>query len=538
MAFSELLDQVDSWSRFQVLQMGALVVPITWLGPQNVLENFSAAMPSHHCWVPLLDNSTAQASVPGAPDPQALLAISIPLGPNRGPLQCRYFCHPQWQLLDPNTTATNWSEANTELCVDGWVCDRSTFTSPIVTEWDLVCDVQALKPMEPSIYLAGNLVGAAVCGQVSDRFGHRRVLTWNHLQVAVAVTVAAFAPTFFVYCLFYFLLAFAVVGTMLNTIILRRPTHLVSTWQSGCQHKPPAVSIPYFLCFVYSWPERGLWELQKVATVNGKRAVGDALTVKVLRSAMQEELSVSQTPGSLVALLCTPGLGLRTCVFTLFALGFTFYGLILDLQALGSNIFLLQAFTVVTDIPAKVGTLLLHLEGPGESLGPPPTSLPNPSLSTEMEALCSALAVLGLRGVGAAFTCFPIYTAYTTPHRCIYAGRMTAGGLCQMATQAAAILGPLVRLLCVCGASLPLLACGVVPALSSLAALLVLPKPHSLPLPDTIQDLQRQLQRGAGPAVNRVLPYCSLPLSLEADRQPLTASPAFHCTPGPLQEQQ
>ncbi|KAJ1066096.1 hypothetical protein K5549_013609 [Capra hircus] len=509
MAFSELLDRVDSWRRFQVLQMGALVVPITWLGPQNVLENFSAAMPSHRCWVPLLDNSTAQASVPGAPDPQALLAISIPLGPNRGPLQCRCFRHPQWQLLDPNATATNRSEANTELCVDGWVCDHSTFTSPIVTEWDLVCDVQALKPMVLSIYLAGNLVGAAVCGQVSDRFGHRWVLTWNHLQVAMAGTVAAFAPTFFMYCLFHFLLAFAVAGTMLNTIILHRlvwaprPTHLVSTWQSGHQHKPPAVSIPYFLCFVFSWwlaesarwllimgrPERGLWELQKVATVNRKRAVGDALTIKVLRSAMKEELSVSQTPGSLVALLCTPGLGLQTCVFTLFALGFTFYGLILDLQALGSNIFLLQAFTVVTDIPAKVGTLLLSWGEPGTAAN----SLPNPSLSTEMEALCSALTVLGLRGVGAAFTCFPIYTAYMTPHRCIYAGRMTAGGLCQMAAQAAAILGPLVRLLCVCGASLSLLACGVVPVLSGLAALLVLPKPQSLPLPDTIQDLQRQV---------------------------------------------
>lgn len=88
---------------------------------------------------------------------------------------------------------------------------------------------------------------------VCRRFGHQRVLTWNHLQVAVAGTVAAFAPTFFMYCLFYFLLAFAVAGTMLNTIILRRsltlagqgrlvraprPTHLVSTWQSGCQHKP------------------------------------------------------------------------------------------------------------------------------------------------------------------------------------------------------------------------------------------------------------------------------------------------------------
>ena len=134
MAFSELLDRVGSRGRFQVLQMVALVVPITWLAPQNVLENFSAAAPSHRCWVPLLDNSTAQASVPRALDPQALLAVSIPPGPSRGPHQCRRFRHPQWQLLDPNATATNWSEADTEPCVDSWVCDRSAFTSTIVTK--------------------------------------------------------------------------------------------------------------------------------------------------------------------------------------------------------------------------------------------------------------------------------------------------------------------------------------------------------------------------------------------------------------------
>ena len=40
-------------------------------------------------------------------------------------------------------------------------------------------------------------------------------------------------------------------------------------------------------------------------------------SIQVLHSAKQEELSVSQTPGSLVALLHTPGLGLRTCVFIL-----------------------------------------------------------------------------------------------------------------------------------------------------------------------------------------------------------------------------
>lgn len=114
--------------------MVVLVVPITWLAPQNILENIWAAVPSHHCWVPLLDNSTAQASVPGAPEPRALLAVSIPPGPNHGPHQCRCFHNPQWQLLDPKATATNWSEADMEPCVDGWVHNRSTFTSTIVTK--------------------------------------------------------------------------------------------------------------------------------------------------------------------------------------------------------------------------------------------------------------------------------------------------------------------------------------------------------------------------------------------------------------------
>ena len=134
MAFSELLDQVGSLGRFQGLQTVALVVPIMWITTHSLVDNFSGAVPSHRCWAPLLDNSTAQASAPAALGPQALLAVSIPLGPNHGPHQCRRFRHPQWQLLDPNATATNWSEAAMEPCVDGWVYDRSIFTSTIVDE--------------------------------------------------------------------------------------------------------------------------------------------------------------------------------------------------------------------------------------------------------------------------------------------------------------------------------------------------------------------------------------------------------------------
>lgn len=134
MGFPELLDQVGGLGRFQFLQAVALLVPIMWVTTQNMLENFSAAVPRHRCRVPLLDNSTTQANGPGTLDPKALLAVFIPLGPDQQPHPCRRFRQPQWQLLDPNATATNWSEAATEPCVDGWVYDHSTFAATVVTK--------------------------------------------------------------------------------------------------------------------------------------------------------------------------------------------------------------------------------------------------------------------------------------------------------------------------------------------------------------------------------------------------------------------
>ncbi|XP_054581804.1 solute carrier family 22 member 12 [Eptesicus fuscus] len=544
MAFSELLERVGSLGRGQVLQAVALAVPLMWLTTQNVLENFSAAVPAHRCWVPLLDNGTAPA---GAPGPDALLAVSIPPGPRHGPHPCRRFRHPQWQLLAPNATAANGSEAATEPCVDGWVYDRSTFTSTIVAQWDLVCDSQALKPMAQSIFLAGVLVGAAVTGQASDRFGRRLVLSWSYLQMAVWGTATAFAPTFPLYCLFRFLGALAIAGVMMNTATLlmewtsTRARVLAMTFNSlgysfgmvlmaavayGVRDwalLQLAVSVPFFLCFVYSWwlaesarwlliagrLEQGLRELQRVAAINGKRAAGDALTMEVVLSAMQEELSASRAPASLGSLLCTPGLGLRTAVSTLcwFAFGFTFFGLALDLQALDSNVFLLQVLIGVVDMAAKLGTLLLL-----GWLGRRPTQaaslvlaglciLANALVPREMRPLRSALALLGLGWIGVAFTCVSIYTGELFPTVL----RMTAVGLGQMSARGGAILGPLVRLLGVYHPSLPLLVYGAVPVLSGLTALL-LPETQNLPLPDTIQDVQNQSVKKAthgarGPSV-------------------------------------
>uniref|UniRef100_A0A2K6FG44 Solute carrier family 22 member 12 n=1 Tax=Propithecus coquereli TaxID=379532 RepID=A0A2K6FG44_PROCO len=535
MAFSELLDRVGGLGRYQALQTVALVLPIMWLVSQTMLENFAAAVPSHRCWVSLLDNGTSQVSVL---DPETLLAVSIPPGPNQGPHQCRRFRQPQWQLLDPNATATNWSEAATEPCLDGWVYDHSTFTATIVTKWDLVCDSQVLKPMAQSIYLAGMMVGATLSGPASDRFGRRLVLTWSYLQMAMSGTVAALVPTFPLYCLFRFLVACALSSVMMNTSTLliewtsAQARASVMTLNSlgfsvgqvllsavaygvrDCSMLQLLISAPFFLCFVYSWwlaesaqwllstgrPDRGLHELRRVAAINGKRAAGDTLTIEVLLSAMQEDSSVDQAPSSLGTLFCTPGLRLRTCVSTLcwFAFGFTFYGLAMDLQGLGSNIFLLQVLIGVVDIPAKAGALLLL-----GCLGRRPLQalslvlsgaciLANTLVPHELGALRSALAVMGLGCMGSAFTCITIYNGELFPTVL----RMRAVGLGQMASRGGAFLGPLVRLLSTHGPLLPLLVYGTVPVLSGLATLL-LPETRNLPLPDTIQDAQNQTVKKA-----------------------------------------
>ncbi|XP_006771663.1 PREDICTED: solute carrier family 22 member 11 isoform X1 [Myotis davidii] len=544
MAFSELLERAGGVGLFQTLQVLTLLLASVLLPSHMLLDNFSAAPPGHRCRAHMLDSSS---EAPANLTREALLLISIPRGPNQEPQPCRRFRHPQWQLLAPNATATNWSEAATEPCVDGWVYDRSTFTSTVVAEWGLVCGRQGLKPVGQAVFMAGNLLGALAWGLLSCWFGRKSMLSWCCLQVALANTSAIFAPNFLVYCGLRFLNAFGLAGIILTstTLMVEWTTtrrRAVTMTILGCTYCTGqmilgglafalrdwralhlATSAPFFAIFLISlwlpesarWliitgkPERALEELKKVARINGHREAKKALTIEVLMSSMEEEVASAKARPSLLDLFRVPVLRRRSCCLLVvnFSHMISYYGLVFDLQNLGRDIFLLQVlFGAVDFLGRATSNVLLRFFGrrvvlaSAQALGGL-SILANVLVPPEMRPLRSALALLGLGSIGVAFTCISIYTGELFPTVL----RMTAVGLGQMSARGGAILGPLVRLLGVHHPSLPLLVYGAVPVLSGLTALL-LPETQHLPLPDTIQDVQNQSGKKAahgarGPAV-------------------------------------
>ncbi|XP_078516574.1 solute carrier family 22 member 6-A-like [Lissotriton helveticus] len=459
MTFATILDLVGGFGRFQLIEIFLLSSAYLFLPSHYLIQIFSAGIPSHHCHIRSQEN-TSWGTNESLLD-RDTLKVFIPLDRNQKPEKCLQFTEPQWWLGTQNATAENMTSIDKQPCTDGWTYDTSVFSSTIVTEWDLVCDWRTMRQVAQSIYMAGVLVGAIVFGSLSDRCGRKVSLIWCYLQLAVTGSCAAYSPNFIAYCIFRFLTGMAIAGINMDTMALivewmptrersitgTIPSHLYTVGLiilAGLAYITPnwrylqlTVSVPFFVFSLYLWwiPESARWlvsagkheqavnVLKRVAKLNGKAKEGKTLSVETLKTLLVKETTASKSNYSVIDLWRTPVLRRITiCMsFVWFSTTFAYYGLTLDLQSFGDNVYLLQVIFGAVDFPAKfIATISLSYLGrritQSTSLILAGTMiLANIVMPDEMPTLRTSLVVLGKGCLASSFVCVYLYTSELYP---------------------------------------------------------------------------------------------------------------------------
>ncbi|XP_054853496.1 solute carrier family 22 member 20-like [Eublepharis macularius] len=533
MAFDDVLESIGGVGRFQIFQVIFLVIPVCLIACHNFLQNFTAAVPDYHCKPSIQNNQSFNITA----KEEILLKAFIPMSQNQKPEKCLQFATIQWHLLNPNTTITeNVTEIHTQPCVGGWVFDTSIFESTIVSEWDLVCDLQTLRDVAQSIYMAGVLAGAVVFGVLSDRFGRRIPLISSYLQIAITGTSTAFLPSFSSYCVFRFMAGMTFSGIILNSfslILEWTPTkgrtvagaclgYFVTFGQiilAGVAYKirnwrwlQLAVSVPFFIIFLCSWklPESPRWlllhdkshmavrNLKKVAVINGKKKEGEKITEELLNSYMQMEATKLKSSHTIFDLFRTPALRRITCCLMViwFSSSFSYYGLAMDVQKFGLNIFIVQAIFGALDLPAvMLFTVIMIFLGRRIAIAGSFTVgglmvLVNTFVPEELQTLRTAQAALGKGCLASSFIGAYQYAGELYPTEI----RQTGVGFVSMQARIGAIVAPLVYLLRDSFPILPSLIFGAAPLLAGVATCFLMETRES-PLLETIAEMERRARK-------------------------------------------
>ncbi|XP_038200197.1 solute carrier family 22 member 22-like [Arvicola amphibius] len=533
MAVDEILQRVGDSGRFQISRAVLYIILCLLSSSHDLMENFTAAIPNHHCNVKLLDNHRSEINITMNLTTETLLKISIPMGPDQKPEKCRRFRHTQWHFLDSNVSIPNNTELETEPCLDGWTYDHSDFTSTIVTEWDLVCDFQSFKYYAQAIAIAGHLVSGLICGIFSDRFGRKPLLAYSCLAYGILGTCCAFAPNFFLYCALRFLLSASISNIINNStiLVLEETTarwhstiivlsglsfsighsclgglaYLLSDWHM----LQLAYALPHFIFFiVFCWgPESVRWlmitgkteqaikDLQKIAFINGKKDITHNLTTEVMQCKLKEDQNSTSKHFRIKDIIINPIMRkVLICNSSIiFAELFSGYGILLDIRILGKNIFLNLTLLAVIDIPSKSITyFIIRRVRRRPSIAFTLLTIGSCIAITifipeEMYVLRLVLFLLG-KGSFAAFTCLILaYTQELSPTVL----RSTLFGVYNVAARIAAMLSALALVTRKYFVHLPLILCGIIPIVATIN-IYFLPETLNIPLMDTVKDLEKR----------------------------------------------
>ncbi|XP_071762813.1 organic cation/carnitine transporter 2 [Centroberyx gerrardi] len=114
----------------------------------------------------------------------------------------------------------NLTELGQEGCLDGWSYSRDIYQSTIVTEWDLVCDEEWKVPFASSTLFVGYLFGSLISGQLSDRFGRKKVLFISLAAQCVSVLLQSFSHSWTMFCIIFLFVGASQISLYISAFVL------------------------------------------------------------------------------------------------------------------------------------------------------------------------------------------------------------------------------------------------------------------------------------------------------------------------------
>ncbi|XP_045153129.1 solute carrier family 22 member 6-like [Echinops telfairi] len=333
----------------------------------------------------------------------------------------------------------------------------------------------------------------------------------------------------------------------LGQLILAGGAYAIPQWR----HLQLMVSLPFFGFFICSrfFIESALWfstsgrldlalkTLQKVAQINGKQEEGAKLSMEafltsptshkpeylvlsragidgrvpreilgpglclprqVLQATLQKDLPMSQGHPSMLQLLCCPVIRrLSLCLLPLcFTIFFSFYGIIMSLQTLGMDIYLIQILFGIVDLPFYFLSFRTT-----KSLGRRRNQMGTMVVSGLCIMACAlvpldrlflriTMAVLGKGCISASFNSLYVYIGELYPT----VVRQRGLSLMMILANVGSTVSPLLAMTAEIYPPLPLLIYGAVPmAASSITVLL--PETLGQPLPNTVQEIENRWKK-------------------------------------------
>lgn len=525
--FDEVLCHLGQFGLYAIRIFCLSCIVAAMCGPPVTQDTFVEYENPHRCKVPSCDNNETSYNEP-------FVNWTIP-----EKTQCKMY-------RPYNTSSDQCLEDDfdntTEACSE-WVYDTSLFTSTTVTEFDLVCDYDWMRPLAGSMYMVGMLLGAITIGDLADRFGRKMGILVSVLLLGGGGVLSAVSPNYTMFLIMRLLTGAGGVGLFQVTFVLA-VEFIGAKWRTfvGIMIEVPfalgeamtgvlaifirdwrwlqvAVTAPAFLLLSYMWlmPESVRWLvsqgrkteaikiINKAAKVNGVEVpkhlledpnpevptVDGTISVANSKDDLVKEDQPPKVNKTVLDLLKTPNMRKRSInMFYCWAVcTLVYYGLSSNSGNLGGNIFVNFIATMLIEIPSYVFSYLV-LDRMGRKgtltfvllLGGGACFISG-FIPKEVEWLIVTLSLVGKFGIAAAFAIVYVYSAEIFPTEY----RSVGIGACSMCARIGGIIAPFISSLADLYQPLPLLVFGVLSIISGLL-IIFLPETVGCELPQTLQE--------------------------------------------------